>query len=128
MDKQVLIFRKFLNEDTDQYVAVSSEDYSIGSHIDLRIHDGANLAYFTFSVSARDDTLDDSYAEAIKELEIIKTAVLAAMDELVDKYTEIKFSHLGDIEDRLYEIEEQEEEAPLPWETAEEYFNRKVQE
>jgi len=100
MGTQVLVFRKFLNEEKDSYVSVTSEqvEYQIGEDrkvsyvvVNLNMSDANQKVNFEYVI---DNESDKEYEEIMSELDVIRSAVTTAMDELVDAYSKMKFSAL----------------------------------
>lgn len=87
-----LVMRKFLNKNTDAYVSVRTDTTIFDNHwIDLTISgSGSDMATFIYDMCPKAEDLDERYSEAIEELETIRAAVTATMDELVATYTKAK--------------------------------------
>jgi len=92
MSESVLSFRRFINEDSNGYVAVRSELIKGYATIDLTIGDGTDNLWFYYTMGAAQGdaaALEKDYMKALAELDTIKTAVSVAQDELDNRYHEI---------------------------------------
>ena len=95
-DKSTVVFRKFLNDSTSSFVALTTNEYEANEwkdrSVDLKIDDGNDCANFYYSFnSQRDDhhgtTYDDAqYEQAVKELEALRFAVTSAIEEVATAY------------------------------------------
>lgn len=95
-----LIYRKFLSLGDDSSISVrgnlekfiSGDDDDVEclyASVDLSFSDGgSHFSHYTH-FSEKDDDLDEQVADAIKQLEILRSGICAAMDEIGDNYAEM---------------------------------------
>lgn len=115
MGKQALVFRKFLSDDTDHFVSVYGGGTDYFHSVELCLYSGADPSFFNYYISRAAD-IDEQYQSAILELEALKAAVNAAMDELIDAYTDIKFGALNEEAEKGKYWPDEKSEEDDPWE------------
>lgn len=94
-DNEHIVMRKFLTEKGSEYVRVSSDCYdgredglSGWSSVDVELG-GGGMSFTMYFSLGRGETLESDYKEALDQLETVKQACNAAMDELCDQFTDL---------------------------------------
>lgn len=102
MGTQVLVFRKFLEDHSDSFVSVTASKFDTFNSVNLALHDtGDSTSLFTFIISNRnEDDLDEDYSTSLEQLETIKAAVNACIDEIIDYYGDSKLRMIEDAEEK----------------------------
>lgn len=109
MGEHTLIFRKFLGEESEAFVSVRSDSWEHGCVVEMVISDGFNFNNFSLFVGDSSQDPDDQYVKAMTFLDNLKAGVLAAQEELVDAYADMRFSSLDD-DEREYALEQESED------------------
>lgn len=98
-----VVMRKFLDDNISSFLSVVSDQFDPWQTVSFTLYDGSSTVYFPFTITS--DDLDESYKSSLEQIEAIKQACNAAMDELVDGYTRLKFSQ----DDEMLGLPEEED-------------------
>ena len=95
------LFRKFLSSKDNAYVSITNDSTSFfedgkSLFMDISLHDGSGTFYQNIWISNSEgkETLDKDYEEEMQKLEILRVAIVTAMDELATGYMALSSAKL----------------------------------